>query len=98
MKDFTNEILRLMKALKFKYSMIIILLSCLMFLVIFPSFNSSISDSHWSIINQTIGAIEVFLGMGIKHYFDKQKEEQEEKTKENNKKIELNDCPKCNKE
>jgi hypothetical protein len=50
-----------------------------MFLVIFPSLNHSISDAHWSIINQTIGALEVFLGMGIKHYFDQQKVE---KTKE----------------
>ena len=87
-----NELSKFLKGLKFKYSIVIILLSCLMFLVIFPSLNHSISESHWSIINQTIGALEVFLGMGIKHYFDQQKEEQEE-----NKKLELNDCPNCNK-
>lgn len=74
-KNYTNNILIFLKGLKFRYSIVIILLSCLMFLVIFPSFNKSISESHWSILNQTIGAIEVFLGIGIKHYFDRQKEQ-----------------------
>ena len=92
-----NELSKFLKGLKFKYSIVIILLSCLMFLVIFPSLNHSISESHWSIINQTIGALEVFLGMGIKHYFDQQQKEKNKEEQEENKKLELNDCPNCNK-
>lgn len=69
-----KDILQFIKQLKFRYSIVILLLGSLMFLVMFPSFNHSISDQHWSIINQTIGAVEVFLGYAIKHYFDKKDE------------------------
>jgi NADH:ubiquinone oxidoreductase subunit K len=71
MKEFIDSL----RKLKFKYSIVIILLTSLLGLVIFPSFNKSISDQHWSIINQSIGAVEVFLGIAIKHYFDNSKNE-----------------------
>lgn len=74
-----NEISKFLKSIKFRYSIVILLLICLMFLVIFPSLNHSISESHWSIINQTIGAIEVYLGFSLKYYFDtKEKQDKDD--------------------
>ncbi len=70
MHDFIKSILDYFKSLRFRYSIVILMLVCLMFLVLFPSFNKTISESHWSLINQVSNQISVLLGFGVKHYFD----------------------------
>lgn len=71
MNKIINNLSNFIKSLRFRYSIVILLLFTLIFLVIFPSLNKSISEQHWSIINQCVGEIGVLLGFGIKHYFDK---------------------------
>ena len=70
MNEFLKSILSFFKSLRFRYSVVLLILTCLMFLVIFPSLLKNISETYWDLIMQVSNQLSMLLGFGLKTYFD----------------------------
>jgi uncharacterized membrane protein len=72
-----NNLSDLIGKIKFKYSIVMILIIANIFILIYPSMLNSMSDKHWQLLNDVSKTFLMLLGMAIGFYFNKKNENED---------------------
>ncbi len=70
-QNFFQILIGFLEKVKFRYSIVIILVFAVIFIMIFPSFLSlkRLTKEFWGLINGTSETFKMLLGMAIGYYF-----------------------------